>query len=139
MEQMLPTEKHKKLLDRVDEFFTQKVRAYGATPAGADFNSESAQQIRFDQLAKLIDDRSKPFSIIDYGCGYGALYEYLRLRDYSITNYVGFDISTQMISEAQKTFASDPRATFTSQECDLVYADYVIVSGIFNVKLTAAQ
>jgi SAM-dependent methyltransferase len=133
---MLPTVKHSNLLNQVDQFFTGKVCAHGATPAGADFNSAAAQKIRFDQLVKLVD-RGQPFSLIDYGCGYGALYEYLHAAGYPVRQYAGFDISRQMIKEAKDKFAADPRCMFTSDECDLTSSDYVIASGIFNLKLAA--
>jgi SAM-dependent methyltransferase len=134
---MLPTAKYSNILSSVEGFFTSKVRAHGATPAGADFNSAEAQQIRFNQLVKLID-RARPFRVIDYGCGYGAFFDYLKCSNYQVRQYLGFDISMQMIAEAKEKFGTDPYCAFTSNESDLFRAEYVISSGIFNLKLGAA-
>ena len=73
---MEPMEKHEGVLDDVREFFNQKVKKFGPTHQAADYNSRESQEIRFDQLLKIVNTRSK-FSLIDYGCGYGELIHYM--------------------------------------------------------------
>ena len=67
---------HDPALDKLRRFFSEKIACHGPTPAGADFNSETAQTIRFGQFVRLLD-LSTPFSMIDFGCRYGALIAYL--------------------------------------------------------------
>jgi 2-polyprenyl-3-methyl-5-hydroxy-6-metoxy-1,4-benzoquinol methylase len=43
----------------------------------------------------------EPFSILDFGCGYGALIEYLKSK-YISFSYTGYDISEEMINQAKK-------------------------------------
>ena len=62
-----------------------------ADPAGADFNSEAAQTVRFRQFVRLLDFGA-PFSLIDFGCGYGALATYLLDLGLPLRRYVGFDV-----------------------------------------------
>jgi SAM-dependent methyltransferase len=123
------------LIQAVDEYYTAKLRAHGPTPAGVDWNSGDSQALRFQQLLSLIRERDGPFSIIDYGCGYGALVEALRLRASSF-HYHGFDVSHAMIEEAAARYAEDDRTSFTSDREALQPADFAVASGIFNVKLT---
>ncbi|MGN6868499.1 MAG: class I SAM-dependent methyltransferase [Solirubrobacteraceae bacterium] len=66
-------------------------------------------------------------TILDYGCGYGALTEHLPDGSY----YLGYDISEEMVHAARARY---PGVRFTSSEGDLQCVDYVIASGIFNVK-----
>ena len=46
-------------------------------PRGVDWNDERTQRIRFEQLLDLVAGVDEPFSLIDYGCGYGALVDSL--------------------------------------------------------------
>jgi SAM-dependent methyltransferase len=66
-------------------------------------------------------------TVLDFGCGYGALVECLPDR----SAYVGYDISDEMVSAARARY---PGVRFTSSEADLEPVDYVVASGIFNVK-----
>ena len=60
---MDPTQKHKNVLDKIEEFFDDKASEFGATHQAADYNSIESQEIRFRQLLKVIDT-SHPFSIL---------------------------------------------------------------------------
>ena len=125
------------MLDDVRNCFENKLTIYGATPEGVYWNSVNAQEVRFAQLFKIID-HSDRFSLLDYGCGYGALTWYLDCKrcDYS---YTGFDISVAMISEGRKLAGDKGDRQFISEEHLLEPADYVVESGIFNLKLDACN
>jgi SAM-dependent methyltransferase len=124
------------LLRDVERYYTARVEEHGATARGVDWNSRESQELRFRQLARLWEDAGDTdISVIDYGCGYGALVDFLTARDTTF-RYQGFDISSAMIREAQSRAGSDRR--FTSDASSLVRADYVVASGIFNVKLAAS-
>jgi SAM-dependent methyltransferase len=119
-------------VNKVKEYFKEKFEKYGTTPQGEDWNSIESQTIRFDQLIKVIDS-SQPYSIIDYGCGYGALIDHLRSLKHSFT-YQGLDILEDVISSAKELHRD---CFFTANEQNLTPADYVVESGIFNIKLDA--
>lgn len=89
--------------------------------------------MRFAQLLKLVD-RRLPFTINDFGCGYGALADYLQKVAHPF-QYWGFDISHQMIARAKELHAAASQITFVNDELELREADYTVASGIFNVKL----
>lgn len=119
---------------KVSEYYTQKIIKHGTCSQGVDWNSFESQFLRFEQLCKILPaSTSEIFTILDFGCGYGALIEYLKSK-YSSFSYTGFDISEEMINQARKLYP-DPNFIFTSNEQLLSKYDYIIASGIFNVKL----
>ena len=56
---------------KIKDYFLDYFKKFGPAPEGLNWNSIEAQEKRFEQLCKLIDF-SIPFSIIDYGCGFGS-------------------------------------------------------------------
>jgi SAM-dependent methyltransferase len=118
-------------LEQIRQYFEAKFSAHGESPRGVDWSSVPAQTIRFDQILKVCDFSNR-FTINDYGCGYGALAEYLLGLGLDF-RYNGFDISAKMIAQAQERFKDHPEFTFTDQEAGLAAADYTVSSGIFNI------
>lgn len=121
------------LLAGVGRYYSDKVRTFGPTARGVDWNSPESQELRFEQLLKVCD-LSKPFSINDYGCGYGALAEYMT-RGKCTFRYCGFDISADMLSKAIELHREHSRCKFVRDDSDLTVMDYTVASGIFNVRL----
>lgn len=124
------------ILSSVQEYYDEKIRTHGPTARGVDWNSPESQHLRFAQLLKLID-HSRPFALNDFGCGYGALVDYLERGDYQF-HYTGFDISSQMIATAKELHPSSDQIEFVSEKGQLRQADYTVASGVFNVKLNTA-
>ena len=118
-------------LDYVKSYFDKRIREHGASPRGSDWNSETSQNLRFDQLVKVVE--STAFSILDYGCGYGALADYLATKGYE-AEYYGFDILESAIETARSAHADKPRRTFFTDTSQLPNCDYTVASGIFNVR-----
>jgi predicted TPR repeat methyltransferase len=121
------------VLNSVNRYYTDKLHRHGTTHAGVDWNSPESQLLRFDQLLKIISSKD-PFSLTDYGCGYGALRDYLT-RTGLPADYQGYDISAAMIEKAKDLHESVRDCTFVASDADLHPTDYAVASGIFNVKL----
>jgi SAM-dependent methyltransferase len=121
------------LQDRVREYYENLLRTHGATARGVDWKSESSQMLRFRQLEHLWED-DPDASLIDYGCGYGALAEYIRSRGHRGA-YTGFDISRDMTSAAVERTRQLSDCRWTDDRRQLQPAAYAVASGIFNVKL----
>ncbi len=119
-------------LDPVKAYFEERINTHGASPRGADWNSDASQEVRFDQLLKVCDF-SNPFSILDYGCGYGALADYLAKNNFSGV-YHGFDIVEKAIQAARNQHASQSNCFFYTDKEKLAECDYVVASGIFNYR-----
>src|SRR5438093_13447159 len=98
------------LRDQVAQYYTRKVEDHGPSAQGVDWSSAESQILRFEQLLKICD-RSRPFSLLDYGCGYGALLDYM--DEIGIGDgYRGFDIATTMIRHANFSHPRHERRTF---------------------------
>ncbi len=121
-------------LDSAKAYFHERIVEHGASPRGVDWNSDASQEVRFDQILKVVDE-STPCSILDYGSGYGALADYLEKKGIR-GDYVGYDMLESMIEAAQKAHAGKPGRTFLSREDQLPVVDYVVASGPFNYRGT---
>lgn len=118
---------------KLNEYFTKKLETFGVTAKGVDYNGEQARQIRFAELVKIIDP-AKPFSVIDYGCGYGAMFEYLYAKGWDF-DYHGVDLIGKMVLAGRENYKNFSNAHFTTHEADLPVTDYLVAAGIFNIKL----
>jgi SAM-dependent methyltransferase len=118
---------------QVRAYYEGKLHEHGATPLGVDWNSRESQELRFSQLARLWAGEPGA-SVLDYGCGYGALAAWLRGRGHT-GPYVGFDLSREMTEEAQRFTAALRDCRFSADRGPLEPADYAVASGIFNVRM----
>jgi SAM-dependent methyltransferase len=122
-----------KILENINHYYTDKIKIYGATPKGVDWNGEESQFIRFEQLSKIIN--KDIFSINDIGCGYGKYFEYLQNRFLNF-NYYGFDLSQEMIKNAKSLYSNKGGGFMQVDNLkNIEKADYSVASGIFSVKM----
>lgn len=120
------------ILASVNKYYTEKIIEHGVSPQGVDWNGKDSQELRFNQLCSLIDVKDN-FSVLDFGCGYGALLDYLQQHK-SNFNYRGFDISEEMIAQARTHNQQHGNATWSTEMKEGEKFDYSILSGIFNVR-----
>ena len=118
---------------RLSEYFVRKLDEFGATPKGVDYNGPIAQAQRFEQLTKIIDP-SLPFTVVDYGSGYGAMFDFLSKKGWHF-EYYGVDLVDRMVIAGRDLYKDYPNAHFTTDESELPKADYLIAGSIFNLKL----
>ena len=122
-------------LEKVKNYFNEKLNVHGATHLGVDYNSIEAQEIRFFELLKVIDT-DQSYSLLDFGSGFGGMYDYLVRLGHAV-EYVGYDISEPMLERGRELHAGDSKCRFTSDLNDVPVLDYAVVSGTFNIKLDA--
>ncbi|HMY36489.1 MAG TPA: class I SAM-dependent methyltransferase [Bacteroidia bacterium] len=121
------------ILEQVSAYYTNKINEFGVSPRGVDWNSEQSQTMRFEKLCNLLPSDQR-FSLLDFGCGYGALYDFLKPK-YKAISYTGYDISEKMIEAAQAKYPDSNCVWIHGNPTLLSEFDYVVASGIFNVKL----
>ena len=121
---------------KLNEYFSEKLEEFGATPRGVDYNGPEAQERRFEQLVKIIQP-VQPFTVIDYGCGYGAMFDFLNRKGWQF-DYFGVDVNEKMVIAARDSHKNFPNAHFTTVEDELPKADYLVAGSIFNIKLDAS-
>lgn len=133
----MPDSSKQDVLKAVADYYSSKLAEHGQSARGVDWNGEESQELRFEQLSKVIKD-ADGFSIHDLGCGYGGYFEYLCKGRENI-HYNGFDLSLDMVEAARQRFAGDKRARFLVRGEPDTVADYVVASGIFNVRLNSTD
>jgi SAM-dependent methyltransferase len=113
---------------------------HGATAEGVWFPGEEKHRLRFEQLVKLLPaaEPREPVSVNDWGCGYGALFEFLTGEGVPIESYTGYDVTPEMLAAARKR-VRDPRAEFVEAAEPTREADYSFVSGTFNARFDATE
>jgi SAM-dependent methyltransferase len=119
----------------IKRYYSTKVQTHGACALGVDWPCTPSQELRFVQLLKLCDPQ-QPFSLNDFGCGYGAMRGFLDKRYGAIEiDYQGVDISPDMVRNAQHLWGHRPHTSFVVGSVLTRMADYSVASGVFNVKL----
>lgn len=120
-------------LGKIQAYFAEKLKTHGATPAGVDYNSLEAQEIRFGQLLKIIDAR-RPYALLDYGSGFGSLFDFLRRLGHSL-DYYGYDLVPEMVARGRELHLNEPACHFTTRWAEVPQVDYALSCGTFNLKM----
>ena len=102
---------------KLDQYFAEKLEIYGPTPKGIDCNGAPAQLARFAELVRVIHP-TKPFTVIDYGCGYGAMFDFLYSQGWQF-EYYGVDLIEKMVLAGREVHKDFPNAHFTIDEKEL--------------------
>lgn len=118
---------------KLSEYFAEKLEEFGATPKGVDYNGPESQERRFEQLVKVIDP-ARPFSVMDYGSGYGAMFDFLSRKGWQF-EYYGVDLIEKMVVAGRELYKDFPNAHFTTDENEAPRVDYLLSGAIFNIKL----
>ena len=114
--------------------YNDKIIKYGPNFKGVDWGTDEGQKIRFETICQKLKI-SQISSIIDYGCGYGEFFSYIKNKKFNGL-YQGYDISKEMIKQAKIIYKNDfDNFIFTSKYSDIKPAEYCIASGVFNIKL----
>lgn len=114
-------------------------KEFGPSPSGVLWKNAKGQEQRFETLLGICKETAaEKIAINDLGCGYGALFEFLKNHNFNQGHftYQGFDICREMIVDCNQRVADD-RASFTWTYQAEMLADYTFMSGTFNMKGTA--
>jgi SAM-dependent methyltransferase len=133
------------ILKRAPEILAPIAVAYGLRlkecghhPRGVYWKTHEGQKLRFEILLGIVDprfDAGGGVRINDLGCGYGALFDLLKVMPAMLNGqYHGYDISEEMVETARGRI-QDPRASFEQSMVANKKADYSLVSGTFNMKM----
>lgn len=120
------------MLAPIAALYADNLAALGPTSRAVGWKTQECQNLRFERLSTLFGGQS-PTSLNDYGCGYGALLDYLPAPP---ADYHGYDISPEMLAAAR---ARHPGADFRLGSEVTTVADYTLASGPFNVRFEASE
>ncbi len=128
---MKHSDKYEEIYRAVRSYYEEKFKTYGNTAKGVDWPSEESQELRFEQLCQILpENKDEEFSLLDYGSGYGALYPFVK-KQWKNCLFTGYDISSELINSARENF---PEAEWITEMDENTKYDYIISSGIFNVR-----
>ncbi|WDZ96597.1 class I SAM-dependent methyltransferase [Herbaspirillum sp. WKF16] len=128
-------------LKKIEELYTSNLQRLGTSSQSVGWNSEDSQKMRFIKLAQVVQDPDQPFSVNDYGCGYGAMANFFEDElGLQIAGYNGYDISKEMLSSASAALSPRQKNLQLIESPDITTeADYSFVSGTFNVRFDAER
>jgi SAM-dependent methyltransferase len=112
--------------------YNELLEKHGDSPKALGWTKDK-EFLRFQILCSQFDLEGA--SILDFGCGLGYFYAYLK-KIYKNFTYVGIDINEQLLTLARKKF---PEATFVCNDLfttSLEFApDYIFSSGVHNIRM----
>ena len=120
-------------LSKIEKLYSDNIKEFGIDAKAVGWGTKEKQDLRFENLMGIILDRNSPFSINELGCGYGELVKYCASQKMQISDYFGYDLSSEMIDAAEKYIGASNVSLFQSGKINSI-ADYTVASGIFNVK-----
>ncbi|NIM39994.1 MAG: methyltransferase domain-containing protein [Hydrogenophaga sp.] len=129
-----------KPLSRISALYSDNLERNGPVSTAVGWNTPESQRLRFEKLTSVVEADAAPFSVNDYGCGYGAHLDHLLERGMRVSAYHGYDLSEKMLDTARARLAGfqgelDLRQSATVE----TEADYTFVSGTFNVRFEASE
>ncbi len=123
----------------IAHFYEACLDKHGATPQGVDWPNQADNEKRFEVMLNLMcrEAKNATISLLDLGCGYGAMADYL-IKNKKSANilYNGIDISPKMIGKATELF---PDQSFSTRDIlqnplPVESVDYVIMNGVLTEK-----
>ena len=114
-------------------FYNKKLLQFGDKPESLGWSS-NGQILRFSSLLDISDNIAGS-KVLDFGCGMGDFYGYLREKAIDV-RYTGLDINEKFISIAGNKYPECSFRTFDINRDDLNEEfDYIFLCGVFNLKV----
>lgn len=128
----------KEIQQTIDRY-NERIREYGITEKALGWGDKGRSKLRFEILCSEWDFAGA--TILDYGCGFGDLYQYIRDTRTADFKYIGIDLNETIINIAKSRNYEHAEFYVVSENPVPVLnglnkkIDYVLSSGIFNFKL----
>lgn len=117
-------------------FFNKNLELFGDRPEAVRWTAKG-QMMHYEAMLDIGDIRGG--KILDFGCGRGDFYGFLRNRDIKV-NYTGFDINENLINLAKKKYPGIDFRVFDIERDDLKEEfDYIFLCGVFNLKVEGLE
>lgn len=114
-------------------YFSKALIMHGDRPEAVRW-TEKGQRIHYKALLG-IDKDIHGKKVLDYGCGKGDFYQYLKEKNIAV-DYTGFDINGELISLARHKYPECRFRVFDIEEESLDdNYDYIFLCGVFNLKV----
>jgi SAM-dependent methyltransferase len=119
------------------EQYEKRLAQYGYSPLTLDWGENHRQDVRYAVLAEYAL-RSPESSVLDVGCGFADLYKFLKQNGWR-GHYTGLDLVPGLLEVAQSQHPGLDlkQVDISAPNIELGRYDYVIGSGLLNIKLQA--
>ncbi|MCB0722435.1 MAG: class I SAM-dependent methyltransferase [Ignavibacteriae bacterium] len=121
---------------RIVKHYEDCLERYGDSYRGVDWPNEEDAETRYGVMLEVIKEKNSLTSLLDFGCGTGKLYEYVRNNEIESIEYSGLDISHKFVELCRQKF---PSLNFL--EADILENpenvrdfDYIVMNGVFTEK-----
>jgi 2-polyprenyl-3-methyl-5-hydroxy-6-metoxy-1,4-benzoquinol methylase len=114
-------------------FFDKNLQLHGDRPEAVRWTSQG-QLLHFQSLLDIGSIEGS--KVLDFGCGKGDLYQFLKEKGISI-DYTGYDINEKLISLARQKYP-DGRFRVFDMDKDVIEEDfdYIFLCGVFNLRVS---
>jgi 2-polyprenyl-3-methyl-5-hydroxy-6-metoxy-1,4-benzoquinol methylase len=119
------------IIEDLQKHYKKLYEQFGDTPQAVQYSDEASQNARFQALIEIADLEGK--SILDFGCGAGHLGTYIERQGINCS-YHGVDILEEFIDLCRNKFPNSKFGMIDSFDNERF--DYIIISGVFNNKIT---
>lgn len=123
--------------------YQKTFKLHGANSLGVDWGQDTSKtKLRYRKMMEVLEnaEANKVHSILDVGCGYGGLYQYITQKNLKV-DYTGIDLASNMIDWAKKKNknAIFIEGNFLDHDFAGKMYDYVICNGILTQKLKSSM
>lgn len=119
---------------KLSSHYDALVKKYGYSVRSSQQSNRKTRDERLLNLLKYVDLKKKT-SILDFGCGTGYLFDYLKIKKFK-GSYLGIDISSEAIKKAKLLNKKNKYCSFRNINIfeERIYKnyDYIIINGTFN-------
>ncbi|RLE43238.1 class I SAM-dependent methyltransferase, partial [Candidatus Woesearchaeota archaeon] len=83
---------------RIIKLYNERLAKHGYTVRGLASGTRGRQFLRFKMVCEVGDLNGK--SVLDMGCGFGALLDFFKQEGIQVKEYVGWDINPKIVEIA---------------------------------------
>lgn len=120
--------------------YSVRLMIHGNSPLSLGWADKSQQYLRFNRFYEAIICRTKSYSILDIGCGFGDFASFLESSKNPPELYKGFDINNELLDIARASkysFASQFNCVNILDDSDLLASSspkstFAMAAGLFN-------
>lgn len=127
--------------NKIVEHYEQCFEKHGANHRGVDWPNHHDLKKRYQVMTDLILLKG-PCSLLDFGCGAGLLLDWIEERDLTYAvDYTGCDISEKFIAFCKQKYQENDFFQIDALKTPdlLTKYDYIIMNGVFTMKLELSQ
>jgi len=117
--------------------YNKRLEEHGVSEKALGWGEKGRAKLRYEIL--LSQWCFNDSSVLDFGCGFGGMYDYMMSQKINNFQYTGIDINEKFIDIAKNSHKKEENANFfvANLLCDKSDEkfDFILSSGVFNHKL----